>query len=283
MLREYYLITKPGIIRGNITIAGAAYIYGSQGLIDVQKFLGMLVGTSLVIASACVFNNVIDRNIDSLMKRTASRAVPSGKISVINALIYGTVIGLIGFGILITFVNLLTFVIGLVGWLSYVILYGWFKRKSIHGTLIGSISGSTPPLAGFGAATNHLDLAAGILFIILSSWQMAHFYSIAIYRLSDYKSASIPVYSAVKGIPKTIQQILFWVLAYVALCILLYVLGYSGIVFTVITGGFGLFWLFWGIAKRNIDPDRWAKSMFGWSLIALLSLAAALSLNPWLP
>ena len=283
MLREYYLITKPGIIRGNIMIAGAAYIYGSQGLIDVQKFLGMLVGTSLVIASACVFNNVIDRNIDSLMKRTASRAVPSGKISVINALIYGTVIGLIGFGILITFVNLLSFVIGLVGWLSYVILYGWFKRKSIHGTLIGSISGSTPPLAGFGAATNHLDLAAGILFIILSSWQMAHFYSIAIYRLSDYKSASIPVYSAVKGIPKTIQQILFWVLAHVALCILLYVLGYSGIVFAVITGGFGLFWLGWGVAKRDGDPDIWAKSMFGWSLIGLLSLAAALSLNPWLP
>ena len=264
-------------------IAGAAYIYGSQGLIDVQKFLGMLVGTSLVIASACVFNNVIDRNIDSLMKRTASRAVPSGKISVINALIYGTVIGLIGFGILITFVNLLSFVIGLVGWLSYVILYGWFKRKSIHGTLIGSISGSTPPLAGFGAATNHLDLAAGILFIILSSWQMAHFYSIAIYRLSDYKSASIPVYSAVKGIPKTIQQILFWVLAHVALCILLYVLGYSGIVFAIVTGGFGLFWIGWGVAKRDGDPDIWAKSMFGWSLIGLLSLAAALSLNPWLP
>lgn len=281
MLKEYYYITKPGIIRGNLMIAVAAYIYGSQWIINAQSLLGMTFGTALVIASACVYNNVLDREIDALMARTSSRAIPMGKISIRSALIYASVLGILGFLVLIVFVNLLTFLVGLVGLLSYVLVYGYFKRKSVHGTLVGSVSGSMPPIAGYTAATNHLDVAALILFLILASWQMAHFYSIAIYRFADYKQARLPIYSVVNGIPATQKQILVWTAVYTGMCASLYLLGYAGLLFALIAVGFGLIWLSWGVSKLHMPADKWAKSMFGWSLLGLLSLTAALILNPW--
>ena len=105
LFTRYYYLTKPGIIYGNALTVIAGFLLASKGHIDFWLLLTNLVGISLVIGSACVFNNYIDRNIDSKMTRTKDRALASRKILTTRALIFGTIIGLLGFLILWHFVN----------------------------------------------------------------------------------------------------------------------------------------------------------------------------------
>src|SRR3981189_1142404 len=101
------------------------------------------------------------------MTRTKKRALVSGLISGRNALIYATILGLIGFSLLVFHTNLLTAFIGFIGFFVYIVLYGISKRRSIHGTIVGSIAGAVPPVVGYLAVTNNFDSGAFLLFLIL--------------------------------------------------------------------------------------------------------------------
>ena len=175
MFKLYYQLTKPGIVYGNAIAAVSGFFLAAKGHINLQLFIGMLTGVCFVIASSGVFNNYIDRGIDRKMERTKKRALAAGLISVKSALIYGLALGIAGFAILSFFTNLLTVALGLIGVFFYLVMYGIWKRKSIHGTIIGSISGSIPLVAGYCTVTNRFDIGAGILFLILAIWQMPHF------------------------------------------------------------------------------------------------------------
>ena len=216
MIKDYYSLTKPGIIRGNLITAAAGFFLASKDIVDMKLLLAMLVGTSLVIASGCVLNNYLDISIDKQMARTKKRALVTGTITSKNALIFATILGLSGEIILLIFTNLLTALIGLFGLFVYVIVYGAAKRRSTHGTLVGSLSGAVPPVAGYTAVTGSLDWAALTLFLILVCWQMPHFYAIAIYRYNEYKAAGLPMLPIVKGIRATKLQILNYCLFFVA-------------------------------------------------------------------
>ena len=138
------------------------------------------------------------------MERTKDRALAAGRISGRAAIVYGTILGFVGFAVLVLHTNLLTAAIAAVGFFFYVFMYSlWFKRRSICGTVVGSIAGAVPPLVGYCAASNRFDAAAILLFFILAIWQMPHFFAIAIYRFNDYAAASIPVFPVKKEIQKT--------------------------------------------------------------------------------
>jgi len=283
-IRAYYHLTKPGIIYGNTLAALAGFLLASKGHINFWLLLATLIGIALVVASACVFNNYIDRDIDSKMSRTKKRALATGEISGRSALTYATLLGITGFSVLITYTNYLTAFIGFVGFFAYIVLYGIGKRKTVHGTLIGTISGATPPVAGYCAVTNHFDAAALVLFLILVFWQMPHFYAIAIYRLKDYKAASIPVLPAVKGIHITKVSILLYIVGFIVAAVTLTLLGYTGYVYAAIIGLVGLAWIRLGLKEfKAADNTVWARKMFMFSLIVLLTFSTTVSLEAWLP
>jgi protoheme IX farnesyltransferase len=283
VLKEYYRLTKPGIVYGNAMTAAAGFLLGSKGHVKVGELMPLLIGTSLIIASACVFNNYIDRDIDSKMARTKKRATASGKANALAVNAYAFVLGLAGFTVL-TQTNLITFTIGAAAFFSYVVLYGLAKRKTIHGTLVGTLPGSASLLAGYTAAVNRVDLAVLLLFLIMVFWQMAHFYSIAIFRLKDYKKAGLPVMPAVKGVKFTKLQIVFYVFAYIIAVVDLSFFGYTGLSFLFVMAGIGIYWLFKAIDGFKARSDtKWAREMFGFSLIALLVFSALLSLDSILP
>ena len=284
LLREYYLLTKPGIIRGNVMTTVAGYLLAAQGHITWLPFIGVVVGTTLVIASACVYNNVIDRDIDKKMERTAKRALATGSISVRSALIFATVLGIAGFVTLLLLTNVLTTILGVIGLVSYVVLYGYAKRHSIHGTLVGTIPGAMPLVSGYTAFTNQFDNAAWLLFLVMVCWQMPHFYAIAIYRLKDYKNAGLPVMPAKKGVSITKIQIMMYVVAFGIAAILLSMQGYTGKVFAAIMGAITVYWLYMGITGwQTTDENKWARGMFGFSLLALLALSVLLSVESFTP
>jgi protoheme IX farnesyltransferase len=284
MLQKYYQLTKPGIIYGNLISATAGFLLASTHSIDLWLLLATLAGTSLVIASGCVFNNYLDRHIDKKMARTKKRALVIQTIPVRNALIFASLLGLVGFAVLSLYTNWLVVVVGLVGFVDYVVLYGYSKRHSVHSTLVGTISGATPVVAGYCAASGRFDTAAVILFLILATWQMAHFYGIAMYRRDDYKAAGIPLLSVVKGMKTTKLQTTLYIVVFVAASSLLTVYGYTGYVYLVVMLGLGLVWLYRALSTYNHKDDKlWGKKTFLFSLIVLMVTSVMLSVGTRLP
>lgn len=283
-IKTYYQLTKPGIIYGNLLNSIAGFLLASGQHIDFDLLLATLLGIALVVACGCVYNNYIDRGIDSNMARTRKRALVAGTIPTRAALVYGTVLGVLGFVVLALFTNILTVALGAIALFVYVVVYGITKRQTVHGTLVGSIAGALPPMAGYVAARGGIDAGALVLFLIIALWQMPHFYAIAMFRLEDYKKAGLPVLPVVKGNRTAKIQILVYTVAFVAASALLTVLGYAGYIYLAAIGIAGLYWL-WHSAQgfAASDDTKWARSMFGDSLIVILVLSIALSVTAWLP
>lgn len=283
--RSYLQLIKPGITLSN-TLSGAAGFFLAASMVPFSwaALAGALGGIAAVIASACAVNNIIDRDIDKRMKRTSKREVVSGSISVPHAIIFAVVLGLIGFTLLLTLTNLLTFMLGVIAYVWYVVIYGIAKRTTPLSTIIGGVPGALPPVAGYTALTGSLDVAALLLFCILFFWQLPHFYAISMFRQSDYASAKLPVWAVRYGMKSTKIQIFVSVVLYAIAASLLAVFGYTGIVYLVISSALSIYWIYKGVTLYNKHDDvKWARAMFGVSLLVLLSMIILISVGGYLP
>ena len=242
-----------------------------------------LLGTTFVVASGCVVNNVIDQDIDQKMQRTMNRALVKKTISPTIAMFYALVLGVIGFGILWFFVNAYAFLFAVIGFVVYVGFYSlWTKRTTIHQTVIGSISGASPPVIGYTAVTQQFDIAALLIFVAYALWQMPHSWAIAIYRFDDYKNAGVPILPVARSILRTKIESLIYVILFTIAMNALYVYGYTNIVFLVICNLLCAYWFYIGILGFKAENDQlWAKRFFLFSviLITVISLSFSFTFN----
>lgn len=280
LIKDYFSITKPGIIGGNAITVVAGFLLASRGDIDWWLLVATLAGLSLVVASGCVFNNYIDRDIDALMERTKERALVRGTITPRSALIYGSVLAILGLGALVFYTNLLTTGMAVLGLFVYVVVYSlWLKRSSVHGTIVGSISGAMPPVVGYLAVSGSINLGVVILFFVLALWQMPHSFAIAIYRLEDYTKAGIPVLPVKKGIAITKIQTLVYVALFVMATFALPVFGYAGYEYLLVMAILGIGWLglsAYGLFSKN--NKLWARNMFVYSIAILVVFSAMIAI-----
>lgn len=284
MFKAYYQLTKPGIIYGNAITAIAGFLLVSKGVFHPLLFVAMLIGLSFIIGSSCVFNNVWDADIDSKMERTKKRSMVTGEISKTSAIIFGSILGILGTGVLFLFTNHCSLLTALLGMFFYLALYTPLKRKTVYGTLIGAVAGATPPVVGYVSVTGKLDLAAWLLFFILVFWQMPHFYAIAIRRLEEYKAAGIPVLPLKQGIQATKIQMLVYIVLFIIVAAALAYYKYTGYSYLVVIGLLGLYWFYSGIKGfAAIDNQLWAKKMFLFSLIILTTFSVVVSFGRFLP
>jgi heme o synthase len=281
MIKQYLLVTKPGIIFGNLVSVIGGFFLASKGSLDLPLFLATITGVSLVIASGCAFNNYIDQDIDRIMERTKNRVLVQGLISPKVTLIYATVLGLVGIALLDIAANRLAALLAIMGFVVYVGLYSlWLKRKSVYGTLIGSLSGAAPPVIGYCAVTNQFDMAALILLLIFSLWQMPHSYAIAIFRFKDYQSASIPVLPVKYGISVTKNHIFRYILAFTVATLMLTLSGYAGYSYFVVAALISAGWLAMALAGFKTTDDKvWAKKLFIFSIVAITTLSVMMSID----
>lgn len=288
-INTYYQLTKPGVLYGNVLTGVAGFLLGAGyfSRFDLSLFIATIGGMTLVIASACVLNNVLDQDIDRIMERTKSRGVASGEVNSLPATIFSLILLILGISILRLWVNWLVVVVGIAGFIVYVWLYGALsKRKSIHGTAVGSISGAAPILAGYLAVSDHVDAAAILLFLILFFWQFPEFYSIAIYRRKEYAKAKVPIMSVVKGVKITKIQIFIYTIAYVTCTLLLSIFGYTGLIYFAVMAVSGFYFIrlgYKGLYTKPKADDAWARKMFHFSLKSLLLLCAMLAVGGILP
>lgn len=283
-LRRYYLLTKPGIIRGNLITAAGGFFLASRGNVNWITLLALLSGTAAIIAAGCVVNNVIDRNIDKKMKRTKNRSLVVGKTSVQSALLYALSLLIAGIAILAIQTNLLTVMVGVTGFIFYVVFYSIWKRRSPIGTLVGSVSGAVPPVAGYTSVTGQLDSAAIILFLILTFWQMPHFYAIALYRSKEYAAANIPVLPLVNGIKATKLQMIAYIVAFIIALASLYAFGHAGVTYVMVMVATGIAWLYFALRGLHVlNTDAWARKVFRYSLLTITLFSLMISIDSFTP
>lgn len=281
MIKQYLQVTKPGIIFGNLISVVGGFLLASKGVIDYPLFLATLFGVSLVVASGCVFNNYIDRDIDCIMERTKNRVLVKGLIDPKVSLIYASILGIAGMLLLYVGANPLAMWLAVIGFVIYVGVYSlYMKRKSVYGTLIGSLSGAAPPVIGYCAVTGQFDMGALILLLIFSLWQMPHSYAIAIFRFKDYQAANIPVLPVIKGISVTKNHITLYILAFMVATLMLTLSGYAGYKYLVVAAAVSVWWL--GMALRGYKATNdsvWARKLFVFSIIAITSLSVMMSVD----
>ena len=282
-LVAYWSVLKPERTFANVMTTGAGLLYASAWHIDWFLAFMTIVGTSLVVMSACAANNYLDRNLDAYMPRTKKRPLVTGTVLPGVVVALAVVLGLVGFTLLLAYVNWLTALLGLIGYIDYVVLYGWTKRTSVHSTLVGTISGAIPIVAGYTAVTGQLDTTALLLGLAMVFWQMPHFYAIGIFRLEDYRAGNLPIWPVRYGVRSTQMWMLVYTVLYLAAVVALAVAG-AGWVFGVVMGLVSGYWLGRGVAGlRSQEPITWARGMFGLSLVVLLVFSAAVAAAPLLP
>ncbi|HBZ10314.1 MAG TPA: protoheme IX farnesyltransferase [Bacillus bacterium] len=276
---DFMALIKIGIVNSNLipVFAGLwlALIYNGQHFLQsLETVIFTLLGSAFIMAGSCAFNNYIDRDIDPIMERTKSRPTVTGRISGAKVLTVGFTFVILGL-ILIFLTNATAGFIGVIGVLSYVVLYSmWAKRKLVSNTVIGSLSGAAPPLIGWAAIDPSLPMMAWMLFLLMFIWQPPHFYALAMRRTEEYRAAGIPMLPVVKGFAATKRSMVMWVSLLLPIPFFMTALG---IPFVVLATILNVGWLLLGIAGYKMKNDiKWATLMFVYSLNYLTIIFTAM-------
>lgn len=267
---------KTGIIKSNLIpmFAGLTLsLYTYQFSISEKwpEIIFAFIGTTLVIGAAGAFNNLYDRDIDSIMQRTKNRPTVTEEIkprTVLWLAIFMSIFGILSLAL----TTPLAAILGFLGLFFYVVPYTmWSKRRTVYNTEIGSISGAMPPLIGWAAIYPDITHPAILgLFVVTVIWQMPHFYSIAIRKHSEYKAAKVPMLPVVKGIKRTYVQTNIYLIVLIAISFLFGTLSMGLMLVALLLS---IIWLILSmVGYKRMDSERWAKSMFIYSLIHMTVL-----------
>ena len=191
--RDYVALAKPrlNLLVVASTLVGYAMAPGEP--LGVLRVMALLLGTGLVAGGASAFNQVIERDLDALMRRTRSRPLPDQRLQPIEGVLFATAITLIGLLMIVAASNLLAAGVAMTTLVTYVAIYTPLKRRTSFGTVIGAIPGALPPIIGWAAAEGTLTVEAWTLFGIMFLWQLPHFLAIAWMYREDYARAGYPM------------------------------------------------------------------------------------------
>jgi len=188
-LRDYYTLTKPEVNLLILMTTSAGYYLASRGPMRIVGLLNTLLGTLLVASGTATLNQWMERVWDGKMRRTASRPLPSGRLTVREALLFGILLSVAGGLYLLVAVNRLSALLAVSTLLSYLLVYTPLKRKTPLCTLLGAFPGAMPTLIGWAGASANINRPAWSLFAILFLWQFPHFLAIALMYRDDYSRA----------------------------------------------------------------------------------------------
>ena len=188
-LRDYYTLTKPEVNMLILMTTSAGYYLASRGDFRVAGLINTLVGTVLVASGTATLNQWMERVWDGQMRRTATRPLPSGRLTAREALLFGILLSVAGGLYLAVAVNRLSALLAISTVLSYLLIYTPLKRKTPLCTLLGAFPGAMPTLIGWAGASAHINRQSWFLFAILFLWQFPHFLAIALMYRDDYARA----------------------------------------------------------------------------------------------
>jgi len=280
-LRDFYELTKPRMnFLVTITTLVGCYM-ASTGRMNWTLLINTVIGTALTAASSAVLNQFVERGYDALMRRTQDRPIPAGRVTLLESMLFGTLLGLLGLVYLAVFVNLLTAFLGAITLITYIFLYTPMKRWSSLCTIVGAIPGAIPPVMGFTAFQNALSPAALAVFGILFLWQMPHFLAIAILYKDDYARGGFKMLPVIddESLTLTHRQIVIYSIALLPMTMLPAALHMAGTAYFMAAVLLGLAFLGFAISSAATGTRADARRLFFASIIYLPLLLAALMID----
>jgi len=276
LVRDLIALTKPRIISLLlVTTIAPMFVAGTP---SIGLVLLVAVGGYLMAGGANAVNMYLDRDIDDRMARTRLRPIPSGRMGAPAVLAFGVALSCAATWMLARFVNVLTATLALAGFYFYVFIYTrWLKRTTPHNIVIGGAAGAFPPLVGWAAVTNHIDLASIYLFLIIFYWTPPHFWALALLKQRDYGNAGVPMAPLVWGERETKDQMLWYTLILVPLTLLPVAFGAFGWVYFACALALGIALLVGVIRIRT--ATLWTKlawKVYKFSLLYLALLFVAM-------
>ncbi len=285
LLRDLISLTKPRVISLLLVTTIAPMFLTDRGLPSLSLILWVTLAGYLMAGGANAINMWFDRDIDSAMARTRLRPIPSGRLPAAAALLFGLTLGAVAFALFWRFVNPLSAWIALAGLLFYVLVYTvWLKRATPQNIVIGGAAGAIPPLVGWAAMTNSLDLSALYLFAIIFYWTPPHFWALALIKQQDYARAGVPMLPVVKGPHQTKLQMLVYTLLLLPLTLLPTLAGTQGLLYAVVALLLGARLLWYCVRllrETSVTPLAW--KMYKYSLLYLALLFCAMGIDKRIP
>ena len=278
-MRPYFQLIKMNITILVVITSYLGYYLGLRymGYLMVEyeswiNFLYLILGTFVSSSGACILNQYFEVEFDMKMNRTKNRPLPTGIIKLNNALILGLFFSIFGPVILLE-INFLTSLISFLTIFIYIGIYTPLKRYSSFNTIIGAIPGALPPLGGWVAATNQVNIEGLLLFGILFCWQIPHFYSLAIIYKEDYKRGGFKMLPGVTENSNLVNfQIIFFTMALIYSSIGIYVLNLTSFIYVIGAVLLGLIFLIYSSIIIFNYSSKAVKNIFIFSIIYLPSL-----------
>jgi len=279
-IAAYAELTKPRITFLIVLTAAAGFALGTRGRVDYLKMVSAMVGIGLLSSGIATLNQYMERDLDALMRRTADRPLPSGKLLPWEALVFGAGLTILAQVYLAVLVNPLTALLGLTVIAGYLFAYTPLKTKTSLSTMVGAFPGAVPPLIGWTAARGELSLEAWVLFAILFLWQFPHFLAIAWMYREDYARAGILMLPVVEPDGRiTGQQIVIYTLMLLPVSLLPTVLGISGQVYFFGAIILGLLFLYSSVRAAFSHSRQEARRLLLASVIYLPLLFILMVVN----
>jgi protoheme IX farnesyltransferase len=221
-MTDFISLTKPKVMVLLLISTACPMVLAADGRPVLLTLLLTVLGGALISGSASALNCVWDRDIDRLMKRTATRPLAAGRLTPLAAVIFSFIIGLLGLVLLAVFVNPLAATVALFGHLFYVLVYTmWLKRTTPQNIVIGGAAGAVPPVVGWVAVTGSIDLTAVLMFLLVFLWTPPHFWALALNKNDDYQRAGVPMLPVVAGERATHAQMIVYAVLLLPVSILM--------------------------------------------------------------
>ncbi len=289
---DWFALLKPRVIT-LVVFTGFIGLLVAPGHLHPVLAVTAVLCIAVAAGAAGAINMWWDRDIDAIMRRTAKRPIPDGRIEAGSALGFGVVLAVASVILMGLATNWFAASVLAVSILFYVFIYTmWLKRRTPQNIVIGGAAGAFPPVIGWAAVTGGLDVMPLLLFAIVFFWTPPHFWALSLYASGDYERAGVPMLPVVQGARVTRQHMMLYTVVLVVVSLLPWVLGYAGPVYGVSAVGLGVWFLLaaWGVLRDKQDvagvsltKDAPAKWAFRVSLVYLFALFGAVAADYLIP
>jgi protoheme IX farnesyltransferase len=285
--RDFLALTKPRVMALVVFTGLCGLLVAPEAIHPVLGFTAILCIT-LGAGAAGALNQWYEADLDAIMKRTAQRPLPAGRMERHSALHFGVALAVLSVILMGLAVNWLAAAILAVSILFYVFVYTiWLKRRTPQNIVIGGAAGAFPPLIGWVAATGDIGLLPVLMFLVIFLWTPPHFWALSLFVRSDYAAAGVPMLPVVSGISVTRRQIFLYTLIMAVAAIAPWPLGLTGPIYGIAAVALNLVFVVLALrvlANRATEPSGMApeKKLFTFSILYLFILFAMLVLDRWL-
>jgi len=279
-LQQFLALTKPRVVSLIVFTAVIGMFLATPAMVPLQALVFGTLGIGLVAGAAAAINCLVEQKVDAVMARTRARPLPTGQVTSAETLLFSSIVGGVGLAMLYALVNPLAMWLTLATFVGYAVIYTVIlKPLTPQNIVIGGASGAMPPVLGWAAVTGTIDPNALLLFLIIFAWTPPHFWALALYRKKEYARAGVPMLPVTHGDAFTRLHVLLYTLILVAVTLMPFSTGMSGLIYLASAIALGGVFLWYAVRLYTNYSDALSRRTFRYSIVYLAAIFSALLID----